>query len=231
MWAYIFVSAAWELFLRRPADALREELFKIRVGVAAVAEDGAEHAGFFLRAIPRQPFVAGLQQRRGIPDHVHVVIQFVVQHPIRQARRDGMMSGDDGDGDVYVALVSRGGDAAGHLFVETNIFAAGDALVFRPHRIRKVGVMQHDYADAFVEQREEARLLRVGNVAGRIVKHHDVVAGHIVAVITFGGLDLFVGGEGDFGIVRKEFEERFGLETVAAGEHEDFDFFIGVMIG
>lgn len=211
-----------------PVDAVRDEFAEVGVVVAAVADDGAEDAGFVLGAIPGEPLIGVFEERGGVVEHVHVGIEFVVQDEMfRQAGGDGMLC-DDGDGDVDIAFVGGGGDAVDHLFVLINVSAAGDVFVFAPHRVGEIGVVEDDDSDAFLEQFQEADFLFVGHLGRRIVEQDDVVAVKVGAVVGFGVGMLLGPGVGDFGVILEHLEEGIGFEAVAAGQDEDVDFFIGV---
>lgn len=214
-----------------PADALSDESAEVRVGVTAVADDGADDAGFFLGAIPREPFIAVFQQDGGVGEQVHVAVEFVVQHKIVQAGGDGVVRIDDGDGDVHIAFIGGGGDAVGHLFIEVDVFAAGDAFVLAPHGIGEVGVVEDDDADALFEEFQEAGFLFIRNIAWRVIKEHDIVGVEVGSVVSLGGFELFGGGERDFGVILEHLEERGGFEAVTAGEDEHLDFLFGGRMG
>src|SRR2546427_1705715 len=85
-------------------------------------------------------------------------------------------------------------------------------------------VVQHDQPDALVEERQELRLLRVGDVLDHVVKHDDVEASQVVAVVGFGGFRLFGFGERDRPVVCEHFEEWFALETMSARDDEHVQF-------
>ena len=84
-------------------------------------------------------------------------------------------------------------------------------------------MVQHDEAGAFLEERKEPRLLRVGDRLRHVVEHDHVVAQQVVAIIDIGVLPMLCGGEVDLRIVLEDPEERLGLEPVSAGDEEHFE--------
>ena len=85
--------------------------------------------------------------------------------------------------------------------------------------------MEHDQANALVEEREELCLLGVGHLLADIVKHDDVVAEEVIAV-EHGGLGRAMGRKSglDLGVIFEDLKEWFLLEAMAAGDDEHLEF-------
>ena len=79
-------------------------------------------------------------------------------------------------------------------------------------------MMEYDEADPFVEERQESPFLRVVQFALEVVKQHNVVIEHIIAIPSLGG--VFLGGRsvGDCWIVAEQLKKRFRLKCMPAGD-------------